>query len=93
MALLPKKRDRTNDNFRRVVLSIMKRCHRISLRYDVDVYICLRRDKRYFTYVSTEDAFPPPQAEIVCNWTVNISRYTNSLIGEKLSSSNPQDAA
>ena len=61
-----KKRDRTNENFRKAVEGIMRRGDKISQGYGADVYILLRRRNRHFEYTSVDKpSWPTSKPEIV----------------------------
>ena len=63
---VPKKRDRTNENFQRAAENIMRRCDEINRRYQADVYILVRRRNRHYEYKSADDpSWPTPAAEVV----------------------------
>ncbi|KAF5131548.1 hypothetical protein E5D57_007903 [Metarhizium anisopliae] len=59
------KRDRTNDNFRRVMNNYMKKGNLICQRYGADIHIVVRRKHRFYTYSSTQDStFPPSHQQV-----------------------------
>ena len=63
--MLPEKRDRTNDYFRKAMTRLMRRCHRVSRAYDADIYILIRRRYRHYEYKSTDDPSFPPREGLV----------------------------
>jgi hypothetical protein len=62
---ISKKRDRTNENFRRAAQNIMWRCDEMSQQYQADVYILLQRRGQYFEYTSIDrPSWPTPAIEL-----------------------------
>ena len=51
----PSKRNRTNENFHKATLRLMRRGHQISRRYQAHVYIQVSRQHKYYDYTSTTD--------------------------------------
>jgi hypothetical protein len=63
---LPAKRDRSNENLTRTIERLIRRCDKISLRGNFDVYLLVRRNNRYYEYNSASDSsFPASIDEIV----------------------------
>jgi len=63
---ITKKRDRTNENFRRAVENGMRRWDRIGHPYQADVYVMVRRRGQYFEYTSKDSpSWPTPAVEVV----------------------------
>jgi hypothetical protein len=66
----PGKRDRSNENLTRTIELLIRRCNNISMRYNLDIYLLVRRRNRYYEYNSNRDpSFPAPNEEIVSNLT------------------------
>ncbi|KAK7211909.1 hypothetical protein V2G26_019087 [Clonostachys chloroleuca] len=62
---LPAKRDRSNENLTRTIERLIRRCDKISLRGNFDIYLLVRRNNRYYEYNSASDSsFPASIDEI-----------------------------
>ena len=60
------RRDRSNETITRAITRLMARGHRLSRRYNIDVYIAVRRGLRNYDFNSTEDPnFPIPVQDLV----------------------------
>ncbi|KJK85857.1 hypothetical protein H633G_10297 [Metarhizium anisopliae BRIP 53284] len=69
------KRDRTNDNFRRVMNNYMKKGNLICQRYGADIHIVVRRKHRFYTYSSTQDStFPPSHQQVEQSYPLPIQK-------------------
>ena len=61
----PKKRDRSNENFKKRWNTLVKSGCGVHEDYRADVYILLRRNGRIFEFKSTDKAWPLSAEEIV----------------------------
>lgn len=68
MAALPRKRDRTSENFAKATYRLMRRCDQMSHRYGADFYVLVRRKCRYYDYKSSDDTSFPIRVDLVCNF-------------------------
>ncbi|KAK7219196.1 hypothetical protein V2G26_007199 [Clonostachys chloroleuca] len=74
---LPAKRDRSNENLTRTIERLIRRCDKISLRGNFEVYLLVRRNNRYYEYNSASDSsFPASIDEIGRSFPRPISRVT-----------------
>ncbi|KAH6699578.1 hypothetical protein EV126DRAFT_424245 [Verticillium dahliae] len=70
-----KKRDRSNGNFKKACLNLMRRCDDVSEKYDADIYLLVRRKGVPWEYCSLLDPqWPLPRKELSRSYPLPIRR-------------------
>lgn len=86
-----KKRDRSNENFKKTCTNVMDRCDKIRGTYGADVYVLIRRSGKFLEYTSNhQTSWPPTRDEVSRSYPLPTTRtpedYThhrNMKISEK----------